>query len=76
VSIPRCEHGVYSPDGDGRPSDYCTGCTVPTKPLVTYALAEDETEESSPALCPDCETELVVRDEYDLLCANCGFNDL
>jgi hypothetical protein len=31
--IPKCEHGVYSPEGDGKPSAYCSGCTTPGVPL-------------------------------------------
>ena len=26
-TIPRCEHGIYSPEGKGKPSRHCYGCT-------------------------------------------------
>lgn len=26
--LPRCEHGMYSPSGDGQPSEFCSGCKV------------------------------------------------
>jgi exosome complex RNA-binding protein Csl4 len=72
--IPRCPHGCYSSDGDGRPSDYCTGCVVPTMKISVVILLGDEEDEA--VQCPSCGAEMVVADEYDLQCDNCGFNDL
>ena len=36
MSLPRCPHGVYSPNGDGEPSASCSICT----PLVPLTPAE------------------------------------
>jgi hypothetical protein len=75
--IPRCPHGVYSPDGSGQPSDYCSGCKVPTIPIVLIVETDDEAEDvlGLPE-CPLCFAPLQVFDEYDLECTKCGWNDL
>ncbi len=33
ISIKKCLHGVYIPNGIGETSRYCSGCTVQTDPL-------------------------------------------
>jgi hypothetical protein len=73
MPIPRCPHGVYSPYGDGQPSEYCTGCTVPIMRITLTLVEEDEPE---PVSCPACGELMDVTDEYDLECFSCGFNDL
>lgn len=101
--ISRCPHGVYSPAGEGQPSEYCSGCNVPEapigstigawsfeaalvtggwiyvghQPIMLDSLPDGEAGEDDPtAACPRCGVLMVVKDEYDLNCGNCGFNDL
>jgi len=75
--IPRCPHHVYSPDGDGEPSVYCTGCYSPSIPLGHRAIDEEEDEELAiPQICPICMEGLVVGEEYDFECLECGFNGI
>lgn len=77
TGIPRCEHGVYSPDGDGKPSDYCSGCVTPTAGLLVLILeVDDEEEEDVLQDCPVCWKPMAVLDEYDFECDNCGFNGI
>lgn len=38
MSMPRCPHGTFNPQGDGEPSKYCSICTPPT-PLTTVEEA-------------------------------------
>lgn len=75
--IPRCPHGVYSPDGDGLPSAYCSGCTSPSDPLPPADPADDEHTDADDLPygtddCPECEGKLTVNG-YDIKCETCGF---
>ncbi len=77
MAIPRCEHGVYSPDGDGLPSKYCSGCFTPTASLAALVVGtQDEEEEEAEVLCPRCWVPIFIEDEYDFECTNCGFNGI
>lgn len=42
MPIPRCEHGVYTSGGDGDPSDYCSGCAIPTMSLTALSITRYE----------------------------------
>jgi hypothetical protein len=72
AGIPRCEHGVYSVAGEGKPSEYCSGCTTPTLRLLLVV----EEEENVVQQCPVCWMPITVLDEYDFECDNCGFNGI
>lgn len=79
--IPRCKHGVYSPDGNGKPSEYCSGCTVPMMGLLAMVVGtsddnSDEDDEFEMAPCPVCWEPILIVDEYDFECSNCGFNGI
>lgn len=81
VPIPRCEHGTYSPDGDGKPSFYCTGCFSSELGICDGAglimSLDDQRDEPFPygsTLCPECEQPMTIRDEFDFECPGCGFD--
>lgn len=81
MAIPRCEHGVYSTDGDGKPSEYCSGCSTPTMGIGAFFEAilgygEELLNAIEDTLCPACFAPLDIADEYNFECSNCGFNDL
>jgi hypothetical protein len=42
MTLPRCPHDVYSPDGDGKPCYACSGCFVPDPPLENFKQIEEE----------------------------------
>jgi len=79
--IPRCPHGIYSPDGDGLPARYCQACTPPEP------LTDDEKRMMLPRKfssypygekkCPECGS-LKFRyvNDYDFKCKDCGYDAL
>lgn len=79
-NIPRCPHGMYSPDGDGKPARYCTLCTEP--PVVTEEEKKKIMGKYTPwphgkQVCPICgSSDITYHDDYDFACRNCGFDAL
>lgn len=77
------------PEGDsGDKSVYCSGCYSPNSSVVPQGFGdayddevehEELTELLNSALpygsdaCPQCGEPMVVKDEYDISCPNCGF---
>jgi predicted RNA-binding Zn-ribbon protein involved in translation (DUF1610 family) len=71
----RCPHGMYSSDGEGFPSAYCSGCTD-LEPI----LRPDTEQQVYYLTCPTCGEELVA--DYELAtyshevlgCPECGYD--
>jgi hypothetical protein len=76
MGLSRCEHGIYSPDGDGKPSKSCGLCFPTTAGTVTRWVPQDK-EEWSPFphgdnSCPECGGELIFDGENGFSCQDCG----
>lgn len=73
--LPRCPHSVYSPTGDGEPSVYCSGCYSPQSPAVPKLVDDGDEFEPQVEICPACEADIIVGDEFDIKCEACGFEN-
>lgn len=79
-TIPRCRHGMYSPDGDGKDSEYCYGCKPP------IPIGDEEKRRYSSKFspypygskkCPECSSnKFRYKNDWDFKCEDCGFNPL
>ena len=70
MPLPRCEHGVYSPDGDGKPSYACSGCFAPDQKMLppSDAISEHYYHE-----CPECGSKEFEGDDWNGYCPECEY---
>ena len=80
MPLTRCPHGVYSPNGPDEPSPYCSGCNPNSLGICDgdglLMSLDDLRDDPFMPVCPACGGDLVVRDEFDFECPDCGFDDL
>jgi hypothetical protein len=78
--LPRCPHGIYSPDGDGLPARYCQACTPPvalTDEEKKLALHRFDPYPYGEKKCPRCGSlKFKFYNDYEFHCKDCGFDAL